>query len=371
MTSSLSHSTTRRSLLQTAALTAGGLIAAQPAEPVRVAVVGVGNRGSFLLSKLLRLPDVAIVAICDVNPAALAAAGNAAEEAGQHPARFSDFRRIADTGNSIQAVVMAVPDPLHKDMYIAVLEMGKHLYGEKPLSLSVADGRMVVEAAAHAQGIFQSGFQLRYDPARGAAVRFVQNGGIGRVLFMQGARHGRDIPRQLSWYFDRDKSGDIIVDQGIHMLDLFTWIAGQPPLRAAGFGGINLFHDQPKGRTIMDNYAAIFEYPGGIRLSFSHHYFDPVGFSGTTERIWGSEGSVDLPDARWATREGPPGEPIAIPEKGADSTALSLMDFVRNVRRNNRTPLNNAESALQSLRVALLGRRAIELGRVVSWDEVV
>ncbi|QOY91530.1 Gfo/Idh/MocA family protein [Paludibaculum fermentans] len=243
MTSLLAQSSTRSGLLTAAAV--GALSAAEPAETLRVAVVGLGNRRYFLLTKLLSLPGVTIVADCDVNPAAVAAASQSAERARQLPAQYSDFRVMFDIDKSIQAVVMAVPDPLHKEIYVAVLEMGKHLYAEKPLALNVEDGRAVVDATARAGGVFQSGVQLRYDPARNAAVRFVQGGRMGRVLIMQGTRHGRDIPRHLSWHFDRNKSGDIIVDQGIHRLDMFTWIAGAPPLRAAGCGGrIPLRHRQ-------------------------------------------------------------------------------------------------------------------------------
>ncbi len=364
---------TRRNFLMAPpmALTAApAILSAQPgSQELRVAFVGVGNRGSFLLKHMLQVPGVRVVAVCDIDEERARQAAAAVAASGGKAEVFLDFRRMLDTLKEIDAVVQATPDGTHKDVNIAILEVGKHLYAEKPLALTPEDCRMVRDAARTAKGVFQVGFQLRHDANRSAAMQFIRSGGIGRVLMCHGIRHGGDLPRNIPWYFDKVKSGDIVVDQGVHILDLFTWAIGSHPLRAMGSGGTNLFVDDPPGRTVMDNYNLIYEYANGVRVNFSHHYFDPPGFTGIQERVFGSIGSVDLITATWHARDKRGAMKLESPDAGKDSSYLSLAAFVDNAR-NRRSPLNDAESALRSTLVALLGTKAIVERRIVTWEEV-
>jgi predicted dehydrogenase len=369
----MSSDFTRRTFLAAPALAgAPALLKSQnTASTIRVAFVGVGNRGSYLLRHMLRVPGVQVVAVCDIVEQRQNEAAQMVSQTGAAPRKWSDFRKMLDEQKDIDAVVLATPDSTHKDFDIAILEMRKHLYAEKPLALTPADGKAVVNAAEQARGIFQAGFQLRHDPARNAAEIFIQKGGIGKVLMCHGMRHGRDLPRTIPWYFDKTKSGDLIVDQGIHILDLFTWAIGAHPIRAMGSGGTDLFVNDPPGRTVMDNYSLLLEYPGGVRVNFSHHYFDPPGFTGIQERVFGSEGAIDLITATWKPRTRK-SEPIKldVPDAGQDSTYLSLRAFAENIRNNNRKPLNDARSALISTLVPIMGTKAIYEKRIVTWDEV-
>lgn len=369
----MSSDLSRRTFLSSPALAAAPAIlhGQTGSGSVRVAFVGVGNRGSYLLRNMVRVKGVQVVAVCDLVPERQEAAAKVVADAGGSARKWSDFRKMLDEQKDIDAVVLATPDWTHKDYDIAILEMGKHLYAEKPLALTASDGRAVLRAAEQAKGIFQVGFQLRHDPARNAAENFIHKGGIGKVLMCHGMRHTGDLPRDIPWYFDRTKCGDIMVDQGIHILDLFTWAIGSYPERAMGTGGINLFVNDPPGRTVMDNYNVVFEYPGGVRVNFSHHYFDPPGFTGIQERVFGTEGSIDLPAATWKPR-GRKSEPIKleVPNAGEDSTYMSMAAFAENVRSNNRKPLNDARSALISTLVPLMGTRAIYEKRIVPWNEI-
>jgi predicted dehydrogenase len=230
---------------------------------------------------------------------------------------------------------------------------------------------MVVNAAKQAKGIFQAGFQLRHDPGRNAAEKFIHSGGIGKVLMCHGIRHGGDLPRNIPWYFDKTKSGDIIVDQGIHILDLFTWAIGTHPLRAMGSGGTTLFVNDPPGRTVMDNYSLVLEYPNGVQVNFSHHYFDPPGFTGIQERVFGSSGAIDLPNATWKPRDRRSElVKLEVPNQGKDSTYMSLAAYIDNVRSGNRNPINNAESAMRSTLVPIMATKAIHEKRIVKWEEI-
>jgi predicted dehydrogenase len=346
------------------------LIRAQPSETVRIAMVGVGARGSLLLRHLLKAPGVRVVAICDLLPERAEQARSVAAAAGQNAEVFADFRKMLDARKDIDAVVQAVPDWRHKDVNLAILETGRHLYAEKPLALTPEDCRLTVNAARQAKGILQVGFQLRHDAHRGAAMRFIHSGGIGKVLVCHGMRHGRDLNHNNAWYFDRSKSGDMMVDQGIHILDLFTWTINKPPLRAMGSGSTSLFHDSPPGRTILDNYSLVLEYPSGMHVNFSHHYFDPPEFTGIRERVFGSLGAIDLQSASWMPREKGGTQKLEVPPPPGDATYMSLLDFAANVHNNNRNPLNDAASAERSTLVVLMGTRAILQKRIVTWEEI-
>lgn len=372
----MSHPITRRSFLKStpaAAALAGGpavLGAQSPSDTVRVAFVGVGNRGSFLLRHMMKVPGVEVVAVCDILPDRAQAAAEIAAKAGRKAAVYQDFRKMLDERKDIDAVVQATPDWTHKDINIAILEVGKHLYAEKPLALTAEDCRLVATVARGAKGITQVGFQLRHEPNRVAAMKHIHDGKLGKVLMCHGMRHGRDLPRDIPWYFDREKSGDLVVDQGIHILDLFTWAIGNPPLRALASGGTNLFLNEPPGRTVMDNYNLILEYPGDVRVNFSHHYFDPPGFTGIRERVFGSEGAIELASAEWQPREqkGPPVK-LDVPDAGQDANYRSLAAFIDNVR-HRRKPLNDVDSALVATLTALMGTKAIYEKRPVTWNEL-
>ena len=361
---------TRRHFLQVpAAVGSAALLSAQsPNDSVRVAFIGVGNRGSFLLQNMLKVPGIRLVAICDIDPVRLKAAMAAASAAGHSPEAYTEFRRLLDR-KDIDAVVIATPVDLHKEMAVAALEVGKNVYSEKPMALTPEDCRIVTNAAASAKGIYQAGFQLRHDPNRAASMRFIHQGGMGKVLFLQGYRHTSDLPRQTAWYFDRTRSGDNIVEQACHIIDLMVWAAGSHPLRAFGSGGVNLFEDEPPGRTTMDNYSVIYEFPHNIRLCFSHIYFDPPGFSGIKERVYCANGAIDLATATWIEREKRGEKKLEVPGAGKDSTYLSLEAFIDNAR-GKKKPLNHADSARVSTLTAMMGRKSIYERRVVTWEEV-
>ena len=363
------NETSRRNAIK-AALAAPAILGAQsPNDAVRVAVIGVGTRGSYLLSHTLKIPGVNVVAICDLDAQRLAAAAKQVSAAGGSARTYTDFRKLIDESKDIDAFIIATPVDTHRMIAVASLEAGKNVYCEKPMSNKPEDANVMVLAAKNAKGIFQAGFQLRHDPNRSAAMQFIHGGGIGKVLFLQGYRHGGDLPRETAWYFDRSRSGDNIVEQACHIIDLMVWAAGKPPTRAFGSGGISLFKNVPPGRTTMDNYAVIYEFPDDVRFEFSHIYFDPPGFSGIKERVFGANGAIDLQTATWMAREKRGEIKLDVPDAGKSADYQSLAAFIDNARAK-RTPLNNAESAARSTLVAMMGRKAIYEKRIITWEEM-
>lgn len=370
---SMSSTTRRRDVLQAAAgaLAAPAFLAAQGAnDEIRVGIIGVGSRGSGVLARVVKSPNVRVVAVCDTDADARDRGASIAQDSS--PDLIVDYRELLDR-NDLDAVVIATPVDLHKEMAVATLATGRHLYLEKPMGRTADDVQAVYDAANASKGRLQLGFQLRYDPPRAAAIRHIHEGGIGNVAYMQGNRHTSDLPRTRDWYFDASRSGNMIVEQAVHIMDLMNWAMKTHPISAIGSGGINVWRNEPPGRTTWDNYVVIYEYPGDVRLCFTHLFIDPRGFTGISEKIWGTEFAVDLPTGTKYELEARPSErpePVVLWEGDrGDMTQAAVDAFFRHVR-DDTEPLNNALSGKHTTLMAIMGRMAIEEKRMVRWDEV-
>jgi len=326
-----------------------------------------------VLSRIIKSPGVKLVAICDIDPEAIAKAKKMVAEHNTNPDTYSDFRKLLDR-KDIDAVFIATPVNLHKEMAVAALEVHKHLYLEKPMGRTKEDVEAVYRASKSSRGQLQLGFQLRYDPVRSAAVRHIRDGGIGKVAYMQADRHTTDLPRQKKWYFDASISGNMIVEQAVHIIDIMNWAVDGHPVKAYGAGGINVYRNEPRGRTTYDHYTCIYEYPNGIRLSFSHLFINPRGFGGVGERSWGTEYAIDLTSATKYKLEAQAHEPAAaekLPVEGeGENMNQRAVDAFFQYTRDNKEPLNNAEWGRRATLAAIMGRTAIEEQRIVRWDEV-
>ncbi len=364
---------TRRELLSAsaAALSAPAFLQAQNTNnEIRVGIIGVGGRGSAVLTRVVKSANVRVVAVCDIDSEARDCGATIAKDSS--PTLLSDYRELLDR-NDIDAVVIATPVDLHKEMAVATLESGRHLYLEKPMGRTADEVHAVAKAAQQSRGQLQLGFQLRYDPPRRAAIEEIHRGGIGKVAYMQGNRHGRDLPREKTWLFDVSRSGNMIVEQAVHIMDLMNWAMQTHPIRAMGSGGINVYHDQPMGRTTFDNYAIIYEYPGDVRLCFTHLFIDPAGFTGISEKIWGTEFAIDLPTGtkyKLTQRGEERMDPVKLFDGDRGDMTQSAVDAFFGHVRDNSEPLNNATYGMYATLTAIMGRIAMDEKRIVEWDDV-
>lgn len=366
---------TRRTFVKApAALAAGApvLLSAQsPNEKIRVGIIGVGGRGTSLLRRILNSPNVTVAAICDIDEMArLKAAARAADH---QPDLIRDFRDLLDR-KDIDAVFVATPVDEHKEMAVAALEVHKNLYLEKPMGRTPEEVKAVYQASQSSRGLLQTGFQLRFHPARVASVEHIHSGGIGNVLYMQANRHTGDLPRDTEWYFNAAISGNMIVEQACHIVDLMNWVAKGHPVQAYGAGGIALYEDVPPGRTTWDHYVVIYEYPDDLRLCFTHVYFDPRGFTGIQERVWGSEYAIDLTAAEYyrlepRSRKRAAAQKLEMDDPQGDANQRAVDAFFNSIRENEE-PLNNAEWGRMATLACIMGRTAIEEKRIVKWSEV-
>ncbi|CAA9420985.1 MAG: GH109 [uncultured Phycisphaerae bacterium] len=179
---------TRRQLLGSAAAVAGagfwvgarrGWAAAgvSPNERLGVGVIGVAHRGAANLSDLLGVPTAEVVALCDVDDRNLAAAGERCPDA----AHYNDFRQMLEKERRLDAVLIATADHTHGPASVMALDLGKHVYCEKPLTHNVFEARRVTEAAARNKRVTQLGTQIHALDNYRRVVELVRSGAVGPV----------------------------------------------------------------------------------------------------------------------------------------------------------------------------------------------
>ena len=153
-----------------------------PSDQIVLGMIGVGVQGMSRLREFLAHPDTRIAAICDVDSAhAERAAALVEKTRGQKPNVFGDFRRVLED-REIDAVVVVTPDHWHALPTVRAFEAGKDVFVEKPLSYSVAEGRMMADASLKYQRVSQMGNHIHNDQTNyRRVVELVQSGALGRI----------------------------------------------------------------------------------------------------------------------------------------------------------------------------------------------
>jgi len=361
----------RRHFLLGSAMTAGAA-AGQSGDRIGTAVIGTGGRGSYLLRGVLEQPGAKVIALCDIKPDRLDKAASAA--ARDNPATFADWRRIIER-KDVDAVFIATPPHLHSEMAVAALQAGKHVYCEKPIGVSAAQVRDLVRAARRAKRVFVSGQQMRSNPPLGEAVRKIHEGVIGNVIMVKAQRHAvADINHEgtsADWYFDVTKSGGYLIEQSVHNLDACNWVIGAHPSRACGFGGAQMYKNDPPGRTIFDCSLLTYEYPNGVELSFTQNVFHPRSLpnGGQYIYVYGTKGAVDLlsrPTLHSFARDAQPAELAPKQEQARDAHIIAFYECITSGAPNPADITVGATAALTSI----LGHEAMVQQKVVNWSDL-
>ncbi len=196
---------------------------------LRMGIIGAGNIGS-LHAKVATETGVEIAAICDVDKtrAETLAASCGASRA---MTTIDELLNIDD----ITAVAVAVPNVFHKDVALAVLGGGKDLLLEKPMATNVAECDEIVAAIDKTDQLVQVGFVCRYAPASRAVKAFIDAGRLGNIYHARATLYRRrGIPGLGRWFTQRSTSGGgVLVDIGVHMLDLTLYLTGHPSVTRA------------------------------------------------------------------------------------------------------------------------------------------
>lgn len=272
--------------------------------PVGLGVIGLGPWGREILSTLARLADARVVAVCDTYAPLLK---KALEIVPAATAR-ADARAVLDL-KDVEAVVVATPSHLHKDIALAALQAGKHVYCEAPLAASLDDARSIARAARESRSVFQGGLQGRANSLYRHVGQFVKSGVLGTPVLASVHWGRKDSWRrvaptpareaELNWRLAKESSPGLMGEAAGHQIDLVTDYLGALPLAVTGFGTIALWKD---GRDVPDTVQCVFEYPRGVRVVVEATLASSIGGAHTLLR--GSNSSLMVREKRaWLLKE--------------------------------------------------------------------
>jgi len=362
----------RRHFILGSAIAAHSAFGQGTAARIPTAMIGTGNRGSYVLKGVLADPNAKVVAVCDIKPDRLDAAATAAAK--DNPSTYTDWKKVIDR-KDIEAVFIATPPHLHSQMAVAALQAGKHVYCEKPIGVTPEQVRDLVKAAKASKKVFIAGQQMRTQKQLGEAVAKIRQGAIGDVIMVKAQRHASaDLSHTGSsadWYFDVEKSGGYLIEQSVHNLDACNWVIGAHPIRASGFGGILLHKNDPPGRTIFDCGVISFDYSNGAKMSFTQNVFHPRRMPNGNQLIYvyGTTGAVDL---LYSTNMYPltgDGEVKPLAQKVEEAPHAHTTAFYECITKNGPNPADITVGATAAL-TAIIGHLAMVKQKVINWAEL-
>ena len=371
---------------------------------VRVGLLGCGGRGTEDATNLVDTGGARMVALGDMFQDQLdtaraafdkmqSAKGYAALETSQCFVGPRAYQQIAHS-KEVDAIVIATPPYFHPQHLETVVAAGKHVYCEKPVAVDVPGAKKVEEIGKKAEGklSLDVGFQIRDCPPFVEMVKRIHDGALGTIAcgeahYLSGYLNRPAWPnasptekRLRNWVYDRVLSGDIIVEQNIHVIDICNWILQAHPLKASATGG-------RLGRPAGDgdaygNYNVVFNYPNGVDVTFSSTQF-AKGWWDVTERFFGTKGVSQSPytgplgiwgDEPWQAPLIPVKDDQGFSATGKFTSNLEQADpekkrlFVESITSGNfhNQAAKGAESALS----CMMARTAAYTGREVTWDEL-
>lgn len=288
-----------------AADAAGDAPAKSDGPKVKCGIIGLGAWGREILGTLQRQAQAEIVSVCDTYGVMLRRAATNAPGA----TAVDDYRKMLEDKN-VQAVFVATPTHLHKDIVIEALQAGKHVYCEAPLAHTVEDARAIAKAARDASAqVFQAGLSLRSHPQRHFLLQFIRTGAIGKDLAARTQWHKKqswrftsanpDREREINWRLSKEFSLGLAGEIGIHHFDSMSWFLKDLPKAVSGFGGIIHWND---GRELPDTVQAVFEFPGSVQGMFDATLGN--SFDGEYELMLGSDAAVMMRGSKaWLFKE--------------------------------------------------------------------
>lgn len=273
--------------------------------PVNVGLIGCGLWGREMLKTLSTITFGPVVGICDSYPAFLKRGAALAPKA----ERYADAAKLFEN-KDVQAVVIATPSHLHKELVLAALAAGKHVYCEVPLASSLDDARAIAAAAKkHFRLNFQPGLQARADKQIVNLIKFVRTGVLGTQLKGSAQFHKKtswrtasanpEREKEMNWRLANATSAGLIGELGVHQLDIANWFLNALPSQATGVGSLAYYND---GREVFDNVQALLRYPNGAHFS----YEATIGnsFDGEMGMFFGTDCAIMMRERRaWMFKE--------------------------------------------------------------------
>lgn len=352
---------------------------------LRLGLVGCGGRGKFLADLSLAHGGYEIVAAADYFQDRC---DEVATKFRLKPGRtFTGLlcaeKMIAQGG--FDGIVIASPPYFHPAQVRAAVEAGLHVYLAKPAAVDVPGVLSIRQSGEMARRkglVFLVDFQTRANEFYTEAMRRLHSGTMGDVCFGEAVYHagrlgikappGTPEARLRNWVFDQQLSGDIIVEQNIHALDVMSWaMKEQPPLRCTGTGGRRVRVDVGD---CWDHFALVYEYPGNVGMTFSARQFDAHGDpGGILNRVFGTQGMLSTKYGGDVLIRGGKdtfyrgGATTGIYKAGAEANVKSFHECI--LAKDTANP--TLEPSVSSNLVSIMGRMAAYEGRPVTWTDVI
>ncbi len=373
--------------MTSASAAAAGVLLAKPEtvfassanSAIQVGILGSGGRGNFIARKFKENApkDIKLVAVQDPFADRLETMRDRFDvEKSRSYAGLDTYGDLIES--DVDAVAITSPPYFHPAHVAATVKAGKHVWLAKPVAVDVPGCLSILESSKKAEGKFNFlvDFQTRNSPNFKEAVKRVHDGAIGDIVTGHVYYHAgrlspkhkpgmsKDEKRLRNWVFDIELSGDIIVEQNVHVLDVANWYIGTHPIKAYGTGGRKARVDVGD---CWDHFIVTYWYPNGVKVDFSSAQFTK-GYDDLCIRMYGSKGTADshyngpvriLGDNPW-------------PGTDRDDTwncvNNNVKDFVQSIRSGKF--INHGEFAVRSTLTGVLGRIAAYEGRTVTWKEM-
>jgi predicted dehydrogenase len=366
---------------------------AAPSERVRVAVIGLRNRGYDHAKLFAADPHAEVVAVCDVDDAMFAKPVEAVKAAsGKSPRVEKDFRRLLED-KTIDAVTIATPDHWHALLTVLACQAGKDVYVEKPASHNVVEGRRMVEAARKYDRVVQLGTQRRSTPHVQEAIEHVRAGSLGKVSMArawchqkrENISHGQvaEVPPGVNyamwqgpapdrpyypnrlhykWHWFWNWGTGELGNNGIHGVDVARWGLGvDAPLTVSSAGGKFFFDDDQE---TPDTQIATWEFPHSCLVCEHRIWSDhPTDGSRFGVSFLGDKGTLVIDDKGWRVEQGD-GAKGPAREEGQAKHVQNFLDCVKSRQRPNA----DIETGHLSTRLCLLGNIAHRTGKKLTFD---
>lgn len=294
---------------------------------VRMGYIGLGNRGDQVHDAFLEHGDQVTVAVCDLRDDYM---NFAIKKSRATPKKYKEYKRLLDD-KDVDAVVVATPDHWHALMFVDACRAGKDVYCEKPLSLTVWEGRRMVQVAAETKRVSQVGIHRRSVQSLRDAAEFIRKGGIGHVTVAKGYHVQNEWPNGIGdapnspppdpalwdawlgpapkvpynlnrtfynfrWFYDY--SGGQITNFGVHYMDFIRMALGkESPRSVVAMGGKYAIKDN---REIPDTCEVLWDY-GDTLVVFTQYNANgaPTNARNSELEIRGTKGTMYLQSGRW------------------------------------------------------------------------
>ncbi len=370
---------------------------------VKFGVIGMGPWGREILTALSKMPSAEIAAICDTYDPYVKKGVEIAPKA----ATFTDYTKLL-ASSDVEAVVIATPSHLHKDIALAAVAAGKHVYLEAPMAHTVEDAKAIAVAGKGSAKVFQVGLQGRSNLLYKHVGNFVKTGVLGTPITVIAQWDKKDSwkrmaptparEKELNWRLFKATSPGLVGESGVHHIDLASWFLGKQPVAVTGFGSIVGW---PDGRDVPDTVQCVIEYPDNVRMVFTSTLASSFGSSSAT--FQGTNSSLLMREKKsWMIKEADSAllgwevyarKETVVEETGicmvADATKIlqagkepgkegsieptkealfcALENFTRSIRDNAKV-VADAAIGYQATVVALKANEAIQTGSKITYQ---